>query len=177
MSSIVSGLTSIGEKIANVPIAIVNGISDLLSDLWDWLQDIWGAITGLPQLILDGIKDIFIPDTDYIDNAFNDFLAELKMKFNLDTGVFESLFNDEQAVTDTYMDYDIMGVGTFKFKVFDSKYLVQGVEYFRPIVRGFIVLMLFLYHVRQLISFFGYDSGVVAGRSEHIKSARESQRG
>lgn len=62
-----------------------------------------------------------------------------------------------------------------KLKVFDSSYLIQGVEYFRPIIRGFIVLLLLLYNVNQLIGFFGYNAGVVTGRNDHIKSAKEKQ--
>lgn len=90
--------------------------------------------------------------------------------------MFESLFSGEKAVEDTYVDYSIPGVGAFNLKVFDSKYFVQGVEYFRPFLRGFIVLLMFLYHIKQIIGFFGYDAGVVTGRNDHIKSARESQK-
>lgn len=97
------------------------------------------------------------------------------MKFSFDTSFFENLFDGEQPVTDTYMDYDIAGVGSFKLKVFDAKFLVDGVTYFRPFIRGFLVLMMFLFHVKQLIGFFGYDAGVVTGRTEHIKSAKSEQ--
>lgn len=97
------------------------------------------------------------------------------MKFSFDTAFFENLLDSEQPVTDTYMDYTLSGVGTFKLKVFDAKFLVDGVTYFRPFIRGFLVLMMFLFHVKQLIGFFGYDAGVVTGRNEHIKSAKSEQ--
>lgn len=98
------------------------------------------------------------------------------MKFNIDTGAFQGLFDGSQAVEDVYVDYNISGVGAFNLKVLDTKFFVDGVTYFRPFIRGFIVLMMLLYHVKQVIGFFGYDSGVVTGRTEHIKSAKESQR-
>lgn len=139
------------------------------------MSDIWDSITSLPELILEGIKDIFIPDSDYIESSFNSFLSELKMKFNIDTGAFESLFTSEQPVSDTYVDYDLTGVGSFHLKVFDSKFLVDGVTFFRPFIRGFLVLMMLFYHIKQVIGFFGYDSGVVTGRTEHIKSSKEGQ--
>ena len=101
----------------------------------------------------------------------------MKMKFGIDTSFFESLFDSESAVSDTYVDYSIPGVGSFNLKVFDAKYLVEGVTFFRPFIRGFLVLLMFLFHVKQLIGFFGYDAGVVTGRSEHIQSAKESQKG
>lgn len=141
----------------------------------DWFAALWEGITQIPNLILEGIKEIFIPDNEYIEESFNGFLDELKMKFNIDTGAFESLFQGESAVTDTYVDYNIHGVGGMHLKVFDSSFLVQGVEYFRPFIRGFLVLMMLLYHVKQAIGFFGYDSGVVTGRSEHITSMKKGQ--
>lgn len=140
------------------------------------LEAVWQAVTNLPQLILDGLKSIFIPDAEYIQSSFNGFLDELKMKFNIDTGAFQGLFDGSQAVEDVYVDYNISGVGAFNLKVLDTKFFVDGVTYFRPFIRGFIVLMMLLYHVKQVIGFFGYDSGVVTGRTEHIKSAKESQR-
>lgn len=98
------------------------------------------------------------------------------MKFSVDTSFFQSIFQGESAVEDTTVDYTIPGVGSFNLKVFDSKYFVQGITYFRPFIRGFIVLLLALYNIKQLIGFFGYDAGVVTGRSDHIRSARESQK-
>ena len=126
-------------------------------------------------MLLDGIKDLFIPDTEYIDVTFKAFLDELKLKFSFDTEFFEHFFDGEQAITDTYVDYTIPGVGDFRLKVFDTKFLVDGVAYFRPFIRGFLVLMMFFFHVKQLIGFFGYDAGVVTGRNEHIKSAKSEQ--
>lgn len=155
--------------------------------LWNWLsgvvsglETVWQAIVNLPskigEVVTNALKAIFVPDTGYIDSAFSSFLEEIKMKFSFDTDFFESLFQGESAVEDTTVDYAIPGVGSFNLKVFDSKYFVQGITYFRPFIRGFIVLLLALYNIKQLIGFFGYDAGVVTGRNDHIKSARESQR-
>lgn len=117
---------------------------------------------------MDGLKAIFIPDTNYTETAFNSFTDELAMKFSFDTDFFESLFQAETPVEDTYAEYTIPFVGTFNFKVFDKSFFIQGVTYFRPFVRGFLVLLMVLYHIRQLIGFFGYDAGVVAGRNEWV---------
>lgn len=156
-----------------------DGILDL-SPLWDWLDGIVDGITGivesiqdLPSLIYSGLKAIFIPDADYINISYSSFVDFLSTKFNLDTTAFEHLFDSENPVDDQFMDYSIPGVGSFKLKVLDTAYLKQGVEYFRPIIRGFLVLLMFLFHVKQFIGFFGYNAGVVDGRTEHIKGAKE----
>ena len=99
------------------------------------------------------------------------------MKFSFDTEFFEDLFTLETPVDDIYMDYNISGVGSFNLKLLDKDFFVQGVTYFRPFIRGFLVLLMILYHIKQLIGFFGYDAGVVAGRSDGIVEARKGQRG
>lgn len=114
------------------------------------------------------LQDIFIPDTDYINREFQAFLQEMQMKFNFNTDFFEGLFSMETPVKDEYMDYTIPGVGSFEFKVLDTKFFVDGVTYFRPFIRGFLVLMMMLYHIRMLVGFFGYDAGVVQGRQDWV---------
>lgn len=131
----------------------------------------------MPTLILDGIKSIFVPDAEYINTAFNSFTDEMALKFSFDTDFFESLFQAETPVEDITTDYNIPGVGNFNIKVFDTNFFVEGVKYFRPFIRGFLVLLMLLYHIKQLIGFFGYNAGVVAGRSEGIVEAKKSQKG
>lgn len=150
--------------------------------MWGWLNGItsgletlWQEITNLPELIIEGIKGIFVPEEGAIETQFEAFMEEMQMKWNLDDSFFTGLFGSESAVSDITTEYSIPNVGTFNFKVFDSSFFVQGVSYFRPFIRGFLVLLMMLYHVKQLIGFFGYDAGVVTGRTEHIKSARENQ--
>jgi hypothetical protein len=117
---------------------------------------------------VEGIKDVFIPDTAYIDSAYSGFVEDLKEKFSLDTTAFETLFDNEKPVEDVTADYYIPGVGNFKLKMLDVSFFKDGVNAFRPIIRGFLVLLMLLYHVKQVIGFFGYNAGVVQGRSEWI---------
>lgn len=128
-------------------------------------------------MILDGIASIFIPDTEYIETTFNAFLEEMQLKFGFDASAFKSLFQGEHAVEDVYTDYSIPGVGAFRLKLLDASFLVDGVTFFRPFIRGFLVLLMLLYHIKQVISFFGYDSGVVTGRSDYIADSKKAQRG
>ena len=119
----------------------------------------------LPSRILNGIKDIFIPDVDALNLEFRSFLQELKMQFNFDTDFFENIATDGTPVQDVEGDYSISGVGTFKLKFFDTKFLYQGVEYFRPFIRGFIVLLLAFYNIKMLLGFIRQDAGVVTGKA------------
>lgn len=109
-----------------------------------------------------------MPDVNYVDTKFKSFVEEMQMKFNFDTDFFEGLFESEKPVEDIYLDYSIPGVGDFHFKVLDTKFMVDGITFFRPFIRGFLVLLMALYNIKMLIGFFGYDAGVVAGRSEWV---------
>lgn len=48
----------------------------------------------------------------------------------------------------------------------DFSFLVRGIEYFRPIIRGFLVLLMFFYNVRMALSMFGLSSGEIASAAE-----------
>lgn len=98
------------------------------------------------------------------------------MKFGVDTSVFENLFTAETPVKDINFEYSIPGLGKFTLPALDVSFFVDGVAYFRPIIRGFLVLLMLLFHVKQCIGFFGYDAGVVTGRSEHIAEAKKAQK-
>lgn len=118
----------------------------------------------LPSAVLNGIRDIFIPDTVEIENSFNAFLDTLKMKFNFNTDFFQNVLTDGAPVEDVNKDYHIHGVGTMNLKFFDSSFLYDGVEYFRPFIRGFLVLLMAFYNVKQVLSFIRQDAGVVTGK-------------
>ena len=150
----------------------ISGIFDTLQTLSKGVLGNLGLFDGWKEFVEDMtrrvLSEIFVPDADYIEEAFTSFLEELKMKFNFDTEMFESLFDSETPVEDVYVDIDIPNVGNFNLKLLDTKFFVDGVTYFRPFIRGFLVLLLFFFHISQLIGFFGYNAGVVQGRSDWI---------
>lgn len=90
------------------------------------------------------------------------------MKFSFDTEFFKNLFTDGQPVTDIEGDYYISGVGNFHLTFFDTKYFVQGVEYFRPFIRGFLVLLMALYNIKMVLGFVRQDAGVVTGKGVYV---------
>ena len=150
-------LKSITTDIAGIPQIAFNLFSDILYKISD-------TLTGLPKQILDGIRDIFIPDADEIQAKFFNFIENLKVKFNFDTDFFTGLFNTETPVEDITTQYYIHGVGNFYLKLLDTKYFVQGVEFFRPFIRGVLVLFMGFYNVRMGLSFIRQDAGVVSGK-------------
>lgn len=78
-----------------------------------------------------------------------------------------------QPVEDITGNYNIPGVGTLKLTFFDTKYFRIGMDYFRPVLRGFIVLMLFFFNYKQLLTFLGQDPGIL-GR---VSSSDDNKKG
>lgn len=97
------------------------------------------------------------------------------MKFNFDTDFFENILVDGTPVTDINADYEISGVGTFNLKFFDTKHFIQVVTYFRPFIRGFIILLLAFYHVKMLLGFIRQDAGIVTGKAVDMEMKARSK--
>ena len=164
-TSLIGGIGSLAEKVGSIPSLIWDVFKDAFGNVTDFLGWIWDSIVELPSTIIEGLKEIFVPDTDDISSQFNALLDTLKMKFNFNTDFFTSIYDTEMPVTDVNGDYYIKGVGNLRLKFFDAKYVYDGVTYFRPFIRGFIVLLLAFYNVRMVLSFIRQDAGMLVGKS------------
>lgn len=146
-----------------------------LSGIFDKLKSVAEGIISLPQLIIDGIKRIFIPDPEVIKEQINNLTAEVEHSLGLSSDTLDNLKNvTEQPISDIEDNYKFYGVGTLKLKFFDTSALKEGVEEFRPLIRGFTVLMLILFIIRQFMSFIGQDPQIMASAQmkaeNHINS-------
>lgn len=131
------------------------------------------TLSGIPDLILNGIKDIFVPDTEAIQAEFDSLLSGLKSKLGIDVFDLDSLFSGSAAPTDIKADYSAGGLWSYSGTFVDMSWVVSGVEHFRPYIRGFIVLLLVFYNIRQALSMFGLSSGEISSASES-KGGKES---
>ena len=152
MSSVVDKLGSIGESITSLPSKIVD-------------------------LVVEGIKGIFIPDTEEIKGQFTDMVANVERSFGLQVDSLDWLVNGitEEAITDTKADYTIAGVGTFNLTFLDSNFLKQGIEFFRPLIRGFVVFLLILYNYKQILTFIGQDPSIAHNAEQKYEKWRDEQ--
>lgn len=146
----------------------------ILDTIVGWLKDIFDSIVGLPGKLLDGIKEIFIPDTAEIDKILDDLVSEVEGKFGFNTFDMDSLFSKSSAPENVIGEYKIYGK-TYTLTFADFSFLATGVEFFRPYVRGFLVLLLFLFNVRMAFSTFDLDSGISAGQVASM--AKSSDKG
>ena len=54
-----------------------------------------------------------------------------------------------------------LGSYTYSGVLADFSFLVDGVDFFRPYIRAFVVLLLCIFNVRQALSMFGLSSGEI----------------
>ena len=148
--------------------------------LWGWLdgvvsglETVWKAITDLPMLIGIKLREIFVPDTSDIEATFQNGIDTISAKFGFPEFDLNALADSSVRPDDITGDYDIPGVGTLNLTFFDSSFLIHGIEFFRPFIRGFLVLLLVFYHWRQWLSFIGHDLGYVGGQvASHSKRGK-----
>lgn len=197
LSGIFDGLASIWEGIASLPSAIGHYITSGFTTLWGWLSDLVGAIgngfttlwgwlgdlvnniISLPSkiydLIIEGIKSIFVPDTEEIKRKFEGMTERVEFSLGIVDDGFDDMKDswEEKPLDNIEENYNIPGVGNMKLKFFDTEYLKQGIERFRPVIRGFLVLLMFFYNYYQVLSFINQDPGIHASAHttaiEHLK--------
>ena len=78
----------------------------------------------------------------------------------LDNFSFDSIWGGSSAPSNITGSLNL-GSYTYSGTFADFSYLAQGVDAFRPYIRGFIVLLLCIYNVRMALSMFGISSGEI----------------
>lgn len=102
----------------------------------------------MPDLILSAIKSVFVPDKETLQASFDKVTVKCnKLLVSYD---LERLFKTETNIADvTVIMYGKKAV------VVDSSIVQTGISYFRPYIRGFLVLMLVFFNVNQFLSLIG----------------------
>lgn len=140
----------------NIIEPIVNFFNNLFNDFWNKL--------------IKFFKDLFIPKDGEIQKEINNLKDKMLKKFNIRLDGIKLLFSNDKPVSDINENYNIPGLGTFNLKFFDAQYLIKGVEYFRPVLRGFIVLLALLFNYNQLCALIGAPPisivGIIKNESE-----------
>ena len=131
----------------------LNPFSDnfILKIFFEWIKEL--------------LEEIFIPDTEAINTQFNNTISNLKGRLGITMYNLDNLFDKSAKPADVVANYTIHGLGTMSLPFANYKFLADGVNFFRPFIRGLIVLLLFIFNVRQLMSLFGLSTGEIVGYS------------
>lgn len=142
-------------------------------------------------MIGDILKEIFVPDMDEFRQEFLGLVNKVSPNGGTyagpgggadgggfgggnigetvveNQGFFGSLSGAEgKEPTNVYMDYDF---GLFKLdgvKIVDYSTLKSAVDFFRPIINGFILVLLGWYWYREFLSFIGQAPNMAKAKAD-----------
>lgn len=103
--------------------------------------------------ILDGIKGIFIPSDGFIEDKLEILKTNFVNAFGVTAYDMSLIFNEKQGFED--ITCTLYGQTV---TIVDMDNVVKGILKFRPIIRGFIVLLMIYYNINQCLSFIGQGS-------------------
>lgn len=148
--------------------------SGLLSSLGDWFDGVVRGIAAVKESILslpgqivngliDGIKSLFIPDSESLNSVIQDYKNRLSTSFGIGSIDVSSALGAGTQIADQTGDVSVYGLGTFHVTVLDVSYLVSAVTTFRPYIRGLFVLFLALFNFNQFCGLIGVNIISVTG--------------
>ena len=118
------------------------------------VRGIWDFILTLPELIINGIKSVFIPDPDNIKASIETLKKSFLDTFGIGDFDLSGVMGVSSEVSNKSGTVSILGF-EFEGTFLDVTYIKRAVEDFRPYIRGFILLLLGLYNINQVANFLG----------------------
>ena len=116
--------------------------------------------------ILDGIKEIFVPDSDYINKQFDLVKKEFQTAFGISAYDMNLIFNKEVAFSD--IKVSMYGHECTIVKTDKLKEVILAV---RPYIRGFIVLLMVFYNINQFLMLIGQAPVAIGAGKEIIQGS------
>ena len=145
------------DTVVSLPGKIKDYIVELRDTVLEKLRSIIQGILDLPEKIGDAIKRLFLPSDGFIEGKIDHFREKL-LGMGVDTYDMGSIFNTEQPFADITCSIRGQTVTIVRMDVVD-----KVVKKFRPIIRGFMWLMLVFYNFNQFMYFIGQHSMTLGG--------------
>lgn len=199
LSSIIGNIVGIAEKITSIPqqlaeklgldalfsalsdkvAAVRDGVLSIPETLRGYIMDLQDAILEKQQFIVDGILNapekigdaiagLFLPSDSFIEGKIEHFREKL-LGMGVDTYDMGAIFNREQPFADITCTIRGQTVTIVRMEFVDS-----AVKKFRPVIRGFIWLMLLFYNFNQFMHFIGQEGMTLGGI---VRTADAKQKG
>ena len=162
--TIKNGFKAFFDSLGNHIINFKDNVLEFKDKVGDWFIDMGKKVLSVPDLILDGIKKIFIPEDGFIDSKLDELDTSLG-RLGIGPYAMDNIFKSSQEITD--VEISVMGS---KGTIMRSDIVLKGIRYFRPAIRGFVALMLIFYNFNQFCSLIGFQgvsiSGLFGGSSQ-----------
>ena len=143
------------------------------SSIFDGLGRIWESITNLPgqiaDLVLSGIKSLFVPDVEKMEEKFIDLFDKVNPSSYAGSSgaggrwdsTVDNVFSnfgmiDGEAPNNVVGDIHLGdGLSFLNVTFADLSPLYDAVEYFRPVINGFLTFLIALFWFSQLLELIG----------------------
>lgn len=143
--------------VISLPSEIKGYIVDLRNTVLEKLRSIMQGIIDLPDKMGDAIMGLFLLSDDFIEGKIQ-HLRDKLLGMGVDTYNMGSIFNTEQPFADITCTIRGQTVTIVRMDVVD-----KVVKKFRPVIRGFMWLMLVFYNINQFLRFIGQESMTLGG--------------
>lgn len=150
-------LQSVIDSVLILPSSIGEFILDMRDSLKEKIHEVVTAVTNLPDLIINGIKRIFVPDADIVNGKI-DALKNEMYRLGVVSYDMSGIFNKEQPFED--ITCTIMGS---QVTIVNMAVVDKVVTHFRGVIRGFMWLMLVFYNFNQFMGLIGQKSMTLGG--------------
>lgn len=150
-------LQNVIESILTLPSSIGDFIIDMRDSLKEKLHEVVTAVTNLPDLIVNGIKRIFIPDAEIVNGKIEALKKEM-YRLGVVSYDMSGIFNSEKPFED--ITCTVMGS---KVTIVNMAVVDKVVTHFRGVIRGFMWLMLVFYNFNQFMGLIGQKSMTLGG--------------
>lgn len=150
-------IKGIFSKMIDTVLTIPDKIKDFKDGMIQKLKDIIQGILDLPDKIGDAIKGLFLPSDGFIESKIEHFRDKL-LGMGIDTYDMGAIFNSEQPFTDITCSIRGQEATIVRMDVVD-----KVVKRFRPVIRGFMWLMLVFYNINQFLAFIGQKGMTLGG--------------
>lgn len=145
------------DTVVSLPNKIKGYIVDLRDTVLEKLRSIMQGIIDLPDKMGDAIMGLFLPSDGFIEGKVQHFRDKL-LAMGIDTYNMGPIFNTEQPFTDITCTIRGQTVTIVRMDVVD-----MVVKKFRPVIRGFMWLMLVFYNINQFLRFIGQEGMTLGG--------------
>lgn len=137
----------------------------------DWIKKIYTAITSIPEKLVEGIKVLFIPSEEYMNN----FIAKMQEKFKIQKDAefimqkINSMFKQSEKAPVVYITTEKTG----RVQVLDFSIFASHIDEIRKFTSAFLIVGYFWLVVKQLPSIIGGQSMINDTKHDFERYERE----
>lgn len=165
LGSIIDGINSLGSSIADLASTVGEFIGNFFESLLDFLKSFFVPEDGWFEGKLDEVNDKFTSILGFDLDVFGDSLTSI-------VGTEQALNSDDYSTNlEMFSGLDEMSFTVENANFFDTQWVVQAADFFRPYIRGLLVILLGFFVVNQLFAITGYTGTFISGVDSSTKSS------